>query len=198
MIERCAQILVAGGHVLVFALHRGEGDVVIVLGYQLVSARPRGNTAVAAVVAHAIHGDVVNHRFVVDVGDVGVSDVGDRTIVEEVPASPVASFEANTTVPVSIVDSTVKADVRPPIAFVPEVGAFSPTPIPRCPQQARGRSGHPGAGHPIVVPVAIGPVAGSPDVAHRRASRLHIDGKCGRGNVDRDPDGYESERRQRE
>jgi hypothetical protein len=62
----------------------------------------------------------------VDDGDVYV--VYSR-VIEELSAIPVTAFVADTDVAVTVVDSTIEADVRTPISDIPDIEAISPTPI---------------------------------------------------------------------
>lgn len=61
--------------VLMLALSRSEIDMAIASCSQLATTRPGAQSTLTAVVAHAIHGDVVDHRPVIDVGDVNTAQV---------------------------------------------------------------------------------------------------------------------------
>jgi hypothetical protein len=163
-------------HVLVFPLHRREINMALVLGRQLATIRARVGTARTAVEAHTVHGDVVDHCRVVDVGNMNATQIVDGTVVIEVVAAPIAPLETNTGVTVTVVDTTIEAYVRTPIARMPKVHTVTPAPVARRPQQARGRRQHPGAGHPVVVSVIPRPISGRPDVANSGAGRLDIHG----------------------
>src|SRR5690242_7719722 len=127
----------------------------------------------------------VSHGPAVRVPDARIADVVDLTVIEEPSVLPIAALVARAGVAVAVVDAAVEADMRPPIAGVPEIGAVAPTPPRRRPiEPDRGRK-HPGARHPVVVILAVGPVAGCPDVAVAGDRRLLIDGQRRR----RDPDG---------
>jgi hypothetical protein len=191
--------MVAERHVLVLALRRSEINMTLVLCNQLVRAWPNMHTAFTTVEAHTVHRDVVDYRLVIYVGDVSLAQVGNRPVVIERPAAPVAALEANTTVPVTVVDATVETYVRTPVAGVPKVcAAVSPAPVTRCPQEARGGRQHPGTGDPVIVAVVPGPVTRCPDITNRRARRLHIHRQSRRCEVDRDADRHEREGRHRQ
>src|SRR5882672_1554973 len=127
--------------------------------------RPRRDTAFAAVVAHAVHGDVIDHGLVIYVGDVRVADVVDRAVVIHVPALPVTAFVALAAVTMTIVYTAVKSHVRTPVPGMPDEYRTFDTPKTGSPEVTRLRRGHPGAGHPIIVltVVAPSPIARSPN-----------------------------------
>src|ERR1700736_4696087 len=112
---------------------------------------------------------------VVDVVDVGDVDVVVDAVIEETIASPVSAVEAGAEVAEAIVDATVVSDGGPPISGVPKVSAATPTPVSGGPESAGVGGENPGAVDPVVAIVAVGPIAGSPDVAITRAERLGID-----------------------
>jgi hypothetical protein len=187
-VYRSTQIVIAERHVLMLALHGREVNVTLVLGSQLASAWPRMQATLTAVEADTIHRDVVDHRPVIDVGDMNAAQVGHRPVVVKCPVAPVTALEADTTVSVTVVDTTVEAYMGPPIAGVPRIGAAAPGPVARRPQQTGGRRQHPRARHPVIVSIVIGPITRRPDVTDRGAGRLHIHRQRGRREVDRDAD----------
>jgi hypothetical protein len=75
---------------------------------------------------------VHNHGAVVDV-DVRNSDVVYSAVVIEGPAVPVATFIAFTKIPVAVINSAIEANMRTPIAGMPEISATVPSPITRGP-----------------------------------------------------------------
>jgi hypothetical protein len=115
------QVVVTEGCVLVLSLHCSKGHMVIMFCYELAAARACLQAAFTTVVTHPSHVDVVDDRLVVDVGDVNVVDVRNRTVVVERAVIPVTALETNTAVPESVVDAAVESDVRTPIAGVPNV-----------------------------------------------------------------------------
>jgi hypothetical protein len=105
--------------VFVISLHRREGHMVIVFRSQLMRIWPRVQTTLTAIETHASYVDVVDHRLVVDVGDMNATEVRDGPVIEERATTPVAALKTNTTVPVAVVNSAVEPYVRSPIATVP-------------------------------------------------------------------------------
>jgi hypothetical protein len=175
--------MIAERHVLVFALHGSEFNVTLVLCSQLVRARSRVQAAFTTVETDTIHRDVVDHRPVIDVGDVSLAQVGNRAVVVERSTAPVTALEANTTVSITVVDTTVETYVRAPIAGVPKIDALPPTPVTRSPQQTGRGCQDPGAGHPVIVAVVPSPITWRPDVTNRGAGRLHVHRQRGRCEV---------------
>src|SRR5438045_2892300 len=122
------------------------------------------NPVRAAIEADAI--DVVHHhRAVVRVVNHRDVDVGHRAIVDKLSATPFAAPETNARVAVPIIDTAIKADVRPPVAGAPYINTFREAPITRRPQETRLRRHYPRSRHPIISFVSVSPVSGSPDVA---------------------------------
>jgi hypothetical protein len=93
---------------------------------------PHVKAASSAVVADAVVHDI-DHPDVVDVRDVGRVDVGDRTVVHEAVAVPIATVETLAGVAVAIGNTAVKADVRTPVAVVPAIAAAKEAPPGRRP-----------------------------------------------------------------
>src|SRR4029077_3824570 len=105
------------------------------------------------------------------VGDVHVSDA---TVVKESVPSPLPTEKADAGVAKAVVDATVKADVRTPVAAVPSVESIIPTPVARSPEHPNGGE-HPGPGHPVIAIVVIpSPVPGGPEIARAGAKGLHV------------------------
>jgi hypothetical protein len=89
----------------------------------LFGTRMHIDSACAAVVTDALHGDVVYDCSVVDM-NVGDRHVGHATVIEKSATSPIASCVASAEISEAVVHATVKADVRAPISGVPEVVPF--------------------------------------------------------------------------
>jgi hypothetical protein len=121
-----------------------------------------------AVVAHAIIGAssvggvVVNDGAVVNVCD--ATDVCDGAVVVEVMTAPVSTEVTNADVAEAVVDASVEANVRTPIAAVKCVTIVVVTPIGRRPESTVVRRGAPYAGNPVVTFRARCPVARRPEV----------------------------------
>src|ERR1700739_1658742 len=90
------------------------------------------DSTVSAVIADG--GMVVDDGFVVRVMDVGEADVIDRSVVVEIATSPISAGVTNTGVAEPVINAAVEADVGSPVASVPCIHAFSPSPISRRPE----------------------------------------------------------------
>ncbi len=100
--------------------------------------RPGGHTACAAVIAHAIHRDiVVDHGLVVGVVHDGDVYVGHRTVIDESTAAPIPARITRARVAEAVIDSAIKTDVWSPVPGVPNVDATSPAPVRRAPISRR-------------------------------------------------------------
>ena len=142
---------------------------------ELTLRRPHVEATPAAVVADAVV-HVVDHRGVVDVGDVGGVDVVDRAVVHEAVLVPVAAVIARAGVSIAIGNAAVEAYVRAPVAGVKAIGSAREAPPAGRPQRAGVGSQHPDAGHPVIAAIASpAPVAGIPDIAGSGAGWLRID-----------------------
>src|SRR5215472_9839381 len=156
-------------------------DVAIAHGFFFLSRRPGGDAAFAAVVADFPVVVIDDDGLVVDIRHMG--DVVHGSVIEEGSVSPIATFITKTRVAESVVDASIEADPRAPIAFVENEGAAAPAPPRGSPQKAGFGSEHPSTRNPeIPAIVAIGPIAGSPDVAFTRTQRLLINRQGRRRN----------------
>jgi hypothetical protein len=138
----------------------------LVFGNPLLGSGGVLNPAWTAVIGDVpVVGDGVSlhHRPVV-VGDVDDAfiHVHDRGVVCKRIAAPLASGEADTSIAETIVHAAVVAHMAAPVAPMKHVAATGPAPVVRRPKRALIGSRNPGAGNPVVVPVAPGPVAGNP------------------------------------
>jgi hypothetical protein len=86
----------------------------------------------------------------------------DRGVVGKFMAAPFASRKTNAAVSVAVVHAAVVAHVPAPVAPVEPVVASEPAPVGRRPQGTLIRSRNPRAWNPVVVPVAVRPVAWNP------------------------------------
>src|SRR5215470_9432124 len=107
-VHGCAQRGIAMSLLLLLALNGSESDAPLVLRGNLRTSRPRHDAAGTAIEAYARHVDVVDHRAVVDVGDVGGADVGHRAVVVEVSPMPVTARVADAGVAEAVVDAAVE------------------------------------------------------------------------------------------
>jgi len=94
-----------------------------------------------AVVAY-IPRAIHNNGPVVDVRHIGHVYISDRAVVEEGATSPLSAVEADAAVSEAIVDAAVEADMWAPIAPVPAIEAIREGPVARSPQHAHRRN-HP-------------------------------------------------------
>lgn len=155
--------------------------VAIARGFFFSSRRPGGDAAFAAVVADVPVVVIDDDGLVVDIGH--MSDVVYGPVVEEGSVSPIATFITETCVTESVVDASIEADPRAPIALVENEEAAAPAPPAGSPQKAGFGSDHPSTRNPeIPAIVTIGPIAWSPDVSFTRTRRLLINRQRRRRN----------------
>jgi len=143
----------------------------------LLSGRTRCDPTRTAVVAHPVHRRIVDHCGVIGVVNVGDIHVVDRTVVGELSVVPAPALVTLTRVAVSIIDSAIETYVRAPVAFIESIPTVSPTPIAWSPEEADLGGHHPRAWHPVIIALAVGPVARCPDVALRREGWLLVHGQ---------------------
>jgi len=118
VILRFQESPVAACTVLMLSLEGSRFKVAFVGPPFLLTRRTSVESTVPPVVADPIHGDIINDSLVVDV-NIRDSNVVHTPVVIEVPTSPISAIVAGTEVAESIVDSTIKADVRSPVTRVP-------------------------------------------------------------------------------
>src|SRR5450631_592052 len=155
-------------------------------GRRLGCGRLGSYPAGTAVVAHAIHGNVIDDRLVVDVGDVRIADIGHRPVVIETVALPITPLVAAAAVPVTVIHAAIESDLRTPVAYIPYENATPIAPVARSPKETRLGSEDPCARYPVIILVvtAPGPIARCPKVALSGNRRLFIDRKLRRRHVD--------------
>ena len=157
----------------------------------------RVDSAVTTVVADVVHRALVHPRVVNVVDVVGVHVI-QRRVVEKMPVVPSSTFITSTEVTEAIVDPTIEAYGRAPIAFIEKKSVAAPTPIARSPEVPGFRSHQPCARHPIVVGAVPSPVSRRPEIAVARADRLRIIGQRRRSYADPHPHGDLRGRRYRQ
>src|SRR5215469_9762077 len=148
----------------------------------LLAGRARIDATPAAVVADAVHRDIINDGLVVDV-NVRDGHVVHRAVVVEVALSPVATFIAPAEIAKAIIHAAIETNVRSPIARVPYIHAVAPSPVSRCPQQAHRRWRGPRARNPVVAFGTVGPVTGCPDITVTGTRRLFVNRQRGWGDI---------------
>jgi hypothetical protein len=105
----------------------------------------------------------VGYGAVVDL-DVAVADVVDRTIVVEAVTIPISALVPGSGVAISVVNSTVVADVSAPVAVVVAIAMAVVSPPSGGPQITGFGWTRPSSGNPVITVGRPAPVAGSPDV----------------------------------
>src|SRR5580700_4492721 len=100
---------------LMLQLRRNRSAMRFVGIGRLLRRRARGDTAPSAVVRHV--GIIVyDDRLVVDIGHVRDIHIGNRPVVEESAAAPLPAREAFSEVSESVINASIKSNVRAPIA----------------------------------------------------------------------------------
>ena len=178
VVHRSQQSSVGAGSLLMSGLFRSHRDMVLASSRHFPRSRTSGCSARAAVETNPVDRSVVvDDRGVVGVVYHGDVYVGYGAVVIVSAAPPVAAEEADARVAEAVVNATIEAHFRSPVARVPDVEAFIPTPIPWSPEQTNFRRFYPCARNPEVTVRTISPIARDPDEAGRRANRLYIYGQ---------------------
>lgn len=134
MIDRDKLTAVRAGRSLMLPLHRHRRDVALLRNSLLPRTGLRLNASISSVVADTI--DRVDDRPLIDVVDDRDIYIVYSRVIEELSAIPVTAFVADSDVAVTVVDSTVEANVWTPISDIPDIEAVRPTPIAWRPQKA--------------------------------------------------------------
>jgi hypothetical protein len=122
-------------------------------------------------------------RRIVDIDDVDAAEIRRRAIVEERAPVPIAALIAQPGVTGTVVDATVVAHLRTPVAVGPVVEPILEGPIPGRPQHAIDRWVDPGAGHPVIIHAIPGPVPRGPQISWLGQGGLVIDRNLRRCDV---------------
>lgn len=179
-------------------LHCGRCNVLLAGGGLFGRRRPGGHTACAAVIAHAIHRDiVVDYGLVVGVVHDGDVYVAHGTVIDECAAAPISARITHAGVAETVIDSAIKTDVWFPVPGVPNVDATSSAPIARSPKESNLRRDDPCTRNPEVTVRSPVPVAGNPDEAVAGTCWLLVNRQRWRSDVHRYPDAYLRQRRGR-
>ena len=147
--------------------------------------RSGGHSTLAAVIADMVHRGYVDDRLAVNIGDVRDVHVIHAGVVAEGSVVPISAPIADATITKAVVDATIEADLRTPVAFIPGEGAVAPTPITRSPEQANGGRLDPCTRHPEVAFIPVRPVAGRPQKTRGRDHRLRVNRQGRRSDCDR-------------
>src|SRR5690348_2404277 len=181
VIHRLPLVTVMASFFAVTVLVGSRIPMALMLPALLIAIGPGANAAVTIEAEAGIVAD--NDAALVDVVDNGHVDVGDGAIVEKLAPAPLAAVKADARVAVAVVDSAIEADVRSPIAAMPDVEAVSESPVTGSPEQARLGSEDPCSGNPEIAVRAVSPVAGRPNVTRAGANWLSINGKRRRADA---------------
>ena len=120
---------------------------------------------------------VAADRAAINVALDGDVYVVDGAVVVEVAATPVTALIAEADIPEPVVDAAIEAHVLAPVAAVEPVVVMPVAPVARRPQSALVGSLDPHAGHPIIVSLRPGPVAGGPEIIVAGRLRLVVVGQ---------------------
>lgn len=130
--------------------------------------------SIGTVKARTVGVHILGERIV----DVGVMDnrlihTCHSGVVLEVVATPSSAPVAVSGVAITVINASVKTDMRSPVTLVKCVSAVVPTPPRRCPKQTHSGRWHPHTRDPVII-VVVPPVARSPDISCNRADWLLI------------------------
>jgi hypothetical protein len=154
-------------------LHRRRRDVAFAGVGLLPGSGLRPDASTSTVVADTING--IHDRPLVDVVDDGDVYIVHSRVIEELTTIPVTAFVADSDVAVTVVDSSIEADIWAPISNIPEIRAVRPSPIARCPEKTDLGRRHPCSGNPEIASIiVIGPITGRPDITFPWANRLRV------------------------
>jgi hypothetical protein len=112
--------------------------------------------------------------ILVDVMHHGYVDVVDRAIVEEMSGPPVAALVACAYVSETVINATIEADVRTPVAMEEAVSSANVAPIAGSPERTLVGRLRPHARYPVVAGRGVIPVAGGPEIIVTGSWRLLI------------------------
>src|ERR1700745_3306779 len=87
-------------------------------------------------------------------------DVCHGAVIEERSSAPLTADEADAAVTKPIVNTSIEADVRSPVAWVEHVHATLPAPVCGRPEDSGAWRLHPDAWNPVIAVRTVGPVAG--------------------------------------
>lgn len=185
MVYGSQQRSVRTGGPFMLSLHGGRFDVMVPACSLFFGQGASRHSTRAAVIANLVYRHVVDDRFVVHVH---VRDVHVRyaAVIAKVSVVPTTAFVAMADISEPVVDPSIEADVRAPVARVPGVEAAAPSPIARGPEKANLGCHHPCTRNPVIAFVPVRPITGCPDVTIAGTKRLRVHRQGGWGNRDRD------------
>ena len=130
---------------------------------QLLSRRPRLNPTAPTVVCNTIATAMWNRVFIDVMNGRGIH-IRDAAIVLESVVIPIGAIISVARISEAVIDTAVKADMRPPIARMIDINAVAVTPVRWCPERSYPRSNYPRSRDPIISGGRVIPVSGSPKV----------------------------------
>ena len=193
MVHRYIQLPIPAGGLDMGHLYAGRRDVPFMRGSLFGRCGTRGE-ATWSVEAHVLR-ITDGHRAGINISQ--VPHVVHGPVVEERAVIPISTLIADTRVAEAVIDAAVESHMGTPVALVKNEEAAVPSPITRCPEQARLGNQYPDAGHPEV-PIIVGPIPGFPNVSGARANGLHIHWQGRRCKSDREDDSCRRYRRRGE
>jgi hypothetical protein len=167
-----------------FALNRRGRSVALMREGLLPGGGTRFDAAATAVIADA--SGVLNNLLSIYVVDDRCVDVVHLTVIKKASAVPITAGITVADVAIAVVDASIEADLRVPVASIPEVNPVAPTPVSRSPQQSNLGRFHPRSGNPVIAAVfGVAPVARRPDITLARAYGLRVNRQHRWSNRDR-------------
>jgi hypothetical protein len=180
------QITILLRHLHVLHLHRRWPNMRLMREARFLRGRCTHHTA-GAIETGARHVLVPHDLAVVYVGYVHIAKTVDRAVVGKHAAAPETTFVAYAAIAEAVIDAAVIPYMRTPVAGIEQILATNEAPVTWGPQQPDLGRFHPGARHPVIAELAIGPVTRGPDIPWRRQRRLVVNRQLGRrhghGNV---------------
>ena len=143
-------------------------------GGTLRRSRCGSSASGTAVVAHLTDPSIANDRLIVSVMYDCHVDIRHGLIVGKGVADPAPAGETHADISEAVIDSTVEADVRAPIASVKCIHPADKAPIARSPEQAKAWRAYPGARHPVIATGRVTPVARRPQIPFFRTRGLFV------------------------
>ncbi len=129
LIDRSTQLRIGTRHVHMLHLVRRRGKMTFMLGRHFLGIGMDLDSAFASVKADVVVDVVVDNCGVVSVVNVGDVDVHNGAIIEEVAAIPSSALKADPEEAEAVIDASVEADVRAPVAFMEDESRAAPAPI---------------------------------------------------------------------
>jgi len=120
---------------------------------------------------------VVRNRVVIYIVNVRDIHIRDGAVISQCAIVPISAVVTPAGVAEAVVDSAIKADVRTPIARMPDINVVLVSPVRRRPESIHPGSHYPHSGYPIIAGLCIAPVTRRPQVVLARTFRLAVLGQ---------------------